>query len=158
MKKYVFSLFFTLYAVCVNSLDLCSESTIKDCETDTIQQACDGPYALTWKAYSSCDSTSKHFHFDAIADIPTLLNTDLGDGYRTPTIKELVTIMGYGGMTLPVIESWITGSGYLLSSTYGTTSSGVKTIMAIDLSNKEVVELSLSGTDSYYLAGVKTTP
>jgi hypothetical protein len=61
-------------------------------------------------------------------------------------------------MTLPVIESWITGSGYLLSSTYGTTSSGVKTIMAIDLSNKEVVELSLSGADSYYLAGVKTTP
>ena len=140
------------------SLDACSEATIKDCETDTIQQACDGPYGLSWKAYSSCDSSSKHFHFDALADIPTLLNTDIGDGYRHPTIKELITIMGYNGTAFPVVESWITGSGYLLSSTYGTTSSGIKTIMAIDISSREVVELLLSGSDNYYLAGVKVTP
>lgn len=140
------------------SLDACSEVTIKDCEADTLQQACEGPYGLSWKAYSSCDASSKHFHFDALADIPTLLNTDIGDGYRHPTIKELITIMGYNGTALPVVESWITGSGYLLSSTYGTTSSGIKTIMAVDISSREVVGLSLTGSDTYYLAGVKVTP
>lgn len=158
MNKSVITLLFSLASFQLHALDACSESTIKDCEVDTIQQSCDGPYSLTWKGHSSCDSTSKHFHFDAIADIPTLLDTDIGDGYRTPTIKELITIMGYDGNTLPVVESWIVANGYLLSSTYGTTTSGVKTIMAIDLSNREVVELSLAGTDTYYLLGVKSTP
>lgn len=142
----------------VHGLDACSEATLVDCGTATTHQSCDGPYGLTWKGYTSCDVPSQHFHFDAIADIPTLLATDIGDDFRAPTIKELITVLGYNGTTLPIVESWLVASGYLVSSTYGTTTLGVKTVMAVDLATREVVELPLMGSDTYYLMAVKVTP
>jgi hypothetical protein len=77
-------------------------------------------------------------------------------GYRVPTIKELITIAEYDGVNLPTVDTWLVGAGYLLSSTYGSTSAGIKTLMVLDAVTKAVVELPMSDTGGlYYLLAVQ---
>jgi hypothetical protein len=124
------------------------------CTGSSNAQACEGPYGLVWKAYSTFDSSSSHYHVIALTSIADAYANE-PTGYRVPTIKELVTIAEYDGASFPTIDSWLIGAGFLLSSTYGSTSAGIKTVMALDAVTKDVVELSMTGSSGpYYLLAV----
>ncbi len=142
-SRLLISIFLVLCAPLAVAIELCTGTSNN--------QECEGPYQLAWKGHSAYDAPSTHYHliaFTTIADVFTSEPT----GYRVPTIKELITIMGFDGQTFPTIDSWLIGSGYFISSTYGSSAAGVHKIMAIDIITKEVVPLQMSATgDSYYL-------
>lgn len=126
------------------------------CTGTTNPQACEGPYGLTWSPYSAFDDGSGHYHVIALTDIAAAFSKE-PVGYRVPTIKELITIMGLDGTSYPTVDSWLINNGYLISSTSGSGSGGFNNIMAIDAVTKAVVELPMigSGGELYYLIAVK---
>lgn len=136
------------------SVFTCCVSADNTCDSHGFSQTLNGPKGLTWKAYSSCDASSNHYHVIALNNISDAFVSEPA-GYRVPTIKELITLAEYDGINLPMVDSWLVGAGYLISSTYGTTSSGVKTLMVLDTISKAVVELPMSDTGgAYYLLAV----
>jgi hypothetical protein len=124
------------------------------CSGTSNTQACAGPKELVWKGHSILDSGSGHYHLIALAAITDVYSNE-PSGYRVPTIKELVTIAEYDSVDLPTIDSWLSGGGYLISSTYGSTDNGIKKIMVLDVVTKAVVELPITDSGgAYYLLGV----
>ncbi len=137
------SILFILWAPLAAAIELCTG--------DSNDQECVGPYQLSWKGHSAYDASSTHYHLIALATIADAFTSE-PTGYRVPTIKELITIMGFDGQTFPTVDSWLIGDGYFISSTYGSSVAGIHKIMAIDISTKEIVPLEMSATgDSYYL-------
>lgn len=124
---------------------------LEPCSGSSNEQACVGLYQLSWKGYSAYDAASDHYHLIALTNIADVF-TNEPTGYRVPTIKELLTLMRHDGQTFATVNSWLVGSGYLISSTHGASVAGVYKIMAIDIETKEVVALDLNSTgSSYYL-------
>lgn len=127
------------------------------CDSNGFSQTLEGHKGLYWKAHSTCDSVSNHYHVIALTNITDAFTSE-PTGYRVPTIKELITLAEYDGVNLPTVDSWLVGAGYLLSSTYGTTTSGIKTLMVLDAATKAVVELPMTDTGGlYYLLAVHKT-
>lgn len=124
------------------------------CDSHGFSQTLSGPGGLSWKAYSTCDTASNHYHVIALSTIAEAFTIEPA-GYRVPTIKELITIAEYDGVDLPTVDTWLVGAGYLLSSTYGSTNAGIKTLMVLDAVTKAVVELPMTDTGGlYYLLAV----
>lgn len=128
------------------------------CTGSTNPETCEGPYDLIWKPYNTFDSVSSHFHVIALTDIAEAFTVEPA-GFRVPTIKELITIVGLDGVSYPTVDSWLLGNGYLISSTPGGESGGVKKIMAIEVASKAIVELPMirASAEVYYLLSVKNT-
>lgn len=124
---------------------------LEPCTGSSNEQACVGLYQQSWKGYSAYDATSDHYHLIALTNITDAFANE-PTGYRVPTIKELITLMRHDGQIFPTVNSWLVGSGYLISSTHGASIAGVHKIMAVDIETKEVVALDLSSAGSaYYL-------
>jgi hypothetical protein len=142
------------YSLLLGSVTVFAEDP---CSGTSNTQACAGPKGLVWKGHSTLDEDgSGVYHLIALEPI-TEVYVNEPSGYRVPTIKELITIAEYDGVDLPTIDSWLSGGdeGYLISSTYGSTESGIKKIMVIDTSTKAVVELPITDSGgAYYLIGV----
>lgn len=124
---------------------------LEPCSGSSNDQACIGLYQQSWKGYSTYDAASGYYHLIAMTNIADAFANE-PTGYRVPTIKELITLMRHDGHVFPTVNSWLVGSGYLISSTHGASITGTYKIMAMDVETKSVVALDLNSTSSaYYL-------